>query len=76
MVPRTQTAAIDEIVARLDRPSARTVKSSPRSDMARKSTSPAPRRLVARPSLGATPKKFTYSAIGETTVDADERRAR
>ena len=25
--------------------------------------------------LGTTPKKFTYSAIGETTVDADEKAA-
>ena len=43
--------------------------------MARKSTSPAPRRRSSRPSLGTTPKKFTYSAIGETTVDADEKAA-
>ena len=41
----------------------------------RKSTSPAPRRRSSRPSLGTTPKKFTYSAIGETTVDADEKAA-
>ena len=41
----------------------------------RKSTSPAPRRRSSRPSLGTTPKKFTYAAIGETTVDADEKAA-
>ena len=73
------TAAMDEITRRgreLERLDGRPpLKAAARSAMARKSTSPAPRRRSSRPSLGTTPKKFTYSAIGETTVDADEKAA-
>ena len=76
----TQTAAINEIASRA---ASSTVSLNPCVvDCARpalmaprKSTSPAPRRRSSRPSLGTTPKKFTYSAIGETTVDADEKAA-